>query len=233
MGSRVTQLTARKPERDRPNGQVPGEIKTRILAAALELFAERGFNATTTAEIARQAGVAEKTIFANFRSKDALFEKTLTPATVDLLIPDLTEVGADVFEEPNNLREFLDRLFRNRLAVVRKHPAKFKMIVQELLLRPERARRYLSNLDKGFHLSVEKVFRRLQRQGELRKMPMSQLHRVTVSAILGYAIPRILIWPDGKWDDEAEIAATVDILARGLSRSCGAEDPVRRRQRSR
>ena len=44
-----------------------------ILATASRLFAERGYSQTTTAEIAREAGVAEGTLYHHFGSKDGIF----------------------------------------------------------------------------------------------------------------------------------------------------------------
>ena len=43
------------------------------MRAALELVAEDGFSAATTAAIAKRAGVAEGTLYRHFESKDALF----------------------------------------------------------------------------------------------------------------------------------------------------------------
>jgi AcrR family transcriptional regulator len=43
-----------------------------LLQAALELFSEQGYDATTTAAIARRAGVSEMTLFRHFATKDAL-----------------------------------------------------------------------------------------------------------------------------------------------------------------
>jgi AcrR family transcriptional regulator len=52
-----------------------------ILATASRLFATRGYSRTTTAEIAREAGVAEGTLYHHFGSKDGvfltLFDKTM------------------------------------------------------------------------------------------------------------------------------------------------------------
>jgi AcrR family transcriptional regulator len=44
-----------------------------ILATASRLFASRGYSQTTTAEIAREAGVAEGTLYHHFGSKDGIF----------------------------------------------------------------------------------------------------------------------------------------------------------------
>jgi len=44
-----------------------------ILATASRLFARKGYSHTTTAEIAREAGVAEGTLYHHFGSKDGIF----------------------------------------------------------------------------------------------------------------------------------------------------------------
>lgn len=46
--------------------------REQIAATALRLFAERGFEAVTVAEVARTAGVTEKTVFNHFATKEDL-----------------------------------------------------------------------------------------------------------------------------------------------------------------
>lgn len=51
--------------------------KHQLLEAALEVFSRKGFDGTTTKEIAAAAGVTEAVIFRHFPSKQALYEAVL------------------------------------------------------------------------------------------------------------------------------------------------------------
>lgn len=53
----------------------------KILHAALELMAEKGYSLVTTKEIAQLAGVSEMTLFRHFGTKKALFEKVVSRFT--------------------------------------------------------------------------------------------------------------------------------------------------------
>lgn len=53
------------------------ETRQRILKAALALFGEKGYVATSTREIAEKAGVNHLTLFRHFGSKEALFRESV------------------------------------------------------------------------------------------------------------------------------------------------------------
>lgn len=65
-------------------------MRRRLLKAALELYRERGYDRTTTAEIAARAGVTERTFFRHFPDKrevlfdgEAAFHAALTIAIAE------------------------------------------------------------------------------------------------------------------------------------------------------
>ena len=54
------------------------DTRQRIIEAALDLFSENGFHATTTRKISKKANVNEVTLFRHFKNKKALFKEVLS-----------------------------------------------------------------------------------------------------------------------------------------------------------
>jgi AcrR family transcriptional regulator len=59
--------------------------RERVLAAALELFGERGYDATSIADIGDRAGIAKSLLYHYFGSKAKLYEAVLEAETRDAL----------------------------------------------------------------------------------------------------------------------------------------------------
>lgn len=70
---------ARRPRRS------SAEVRELILGAAAELFAEKGFAATTTREIAERAGVRETTMFRIYDSKEHVYDEAVLRPFTDFL----------------------------------------------------------------------------------------------------------------------------------------------------
>lgn len=75
-----------------PGGGVPlrgraggGSTRERLLAAASELFAERGYERATVRDIAARAGVNQALLFRHFGSKRALFGETMSRGGLERL----------------------------------------------------------------------------------------------------------------------------------------------------
>jgi AcrR family transcriptional regulator len=63
----------------------PSDTRDRILAAALELFAERGFHGTAVPDIARTAGVGAGSLYRHFEGKEALVNEVFRQCKRELL----------------------------------------------------------------------------------------------------------------------------------------------------
>ena len=138
---------------------------TEILAAALALFAERGFAATRLDDVALRAGVTKGTLYLYFSNKQELFEAVVRQA----LVPNLErgEALLDEADEPGAL--LLERLMRS-WAELALSPAGAipKIIISEAGNFPELARFYREEVvDRGIGL-IRRVLRLGIERGEFR-----------------------------------------------------------------
>jgi AcrR family transcriptional regulator len=69
------------------------DTETKILKAALHLFAQRGYSGTTTKDLAQSAGVAEGTLFRHFENKKAILVAVASQGWVEILTDLLTELS--------------------------------------------------------------------------------------------------------------------------------------------
>ncbi|GAA0608358.1 TetR/AcrR family transcriptional regulator [Streptomyces crystallinus] len=60
---------------DRPWGEVTPEAARRLLVAAVEAFAERGYHATTTRDIAGRAGMSPAALYIHYKTKEELLHR--------------------------------------------------------------------------------------------------------------------------------------------------------------
>jgi AcrR family transcriptional regulator len=67
--------------------------RSRILSSALRLFAAKGYDGTTTKDLAAAANVAEGTLFRYFPNKKAILIEVATVGWIDILTDLLTELS--------------------------------------------------------------------------------------------------------------------------------------------
>lgn len=92
-----------------PDGQDP--TRDRILQSALEIFADRGFKATTVRDICTHAGVNVASVNYHFRSKEALYKEVLVYSfkEADRKYPPAT-LMSDLLPAEERLRFFIRNL---------------------------------------------------------------------------------------------------------------------------
>lgn len=101
----------------------PADTRRKILDATLAIAATKGFEQTTTAEIARRAGVAEGSIYNYFRSKDDLLIHMVSEFAGSFL----SELAEHVFVEQDPVRK-LDRLIEYHIRFFTKEGNIFQVI---------------------------------------------------------------------------------------------------------
>jgi len=151
-------------ERVRRRARRPREQREReILAAAREVFAERGFAAASVAEIARRADVAEGTVYQCFASKRALLVHVLR-AFYEPLIAEV-EAGVRQIRGAGNRLRFL----------VARHLEAFtadrdlcRLVIRELRADPGPSGRAVRELNRRYTAPALEAIEAGIRDGELR-----------------------------------------------------------------
>ena len=107
------------------------ENRARILAAAHELFLDKGYGAATIADVAAAAGVAVETVYAAFRNKLTLLHRAWDVAVggdeQDVHLLDRPEMRA-VFDEPDLVARFARFAAVN--ATVMRRTARLRLAIQ-------------------------------------------------------------------------------------------------------
>ncbi|MGK7949993.1 MAG: TetR/AcrR family transcriptional regulator [Xenococcaceae cyanobacterium] len=86
-----SQRTFKETQSSSPVSEI--DTRTRILRSALRLFANRGYDGTTTKDLANAANVAEGTLFRHFANKKAILIEVATAGWVEILTDLLTELS--------------------------------------------------------------------------------------------------------------------------------------------
>jgi len=100
------------------------EKEQKILDSSLKLFVERGFHGTSTAEIAKTAGVATGTLFHYFKTKEELIDSLYIYTKESIL----EEVGND-FDDNKSFKENVKSLWLKFVCFGIKNPYKFNFIL--------------------------------------------------------------------------------------------------------
>lgn len=196
----------RKPARDR------------LIAAALELFAEKGFRSSTTKELAKRAGVTEKTLYAHFRSKDELFSEAIRPGLEGMMGSHVFAELAPLLTKTDSPEQRLIALAKNRLEFADSNSELMKLVFQELLIDPKFRRTFRDYFEANLLPGVRAFADGAIESGMMRDVTTDRAVRTFMSMVIGYIMLRHVLAPEHDWDDEDEAAAIADLFMNGVGK---------------
>jgi AcrR family transcriptional regulator len=109
------------------------ERRERIVEAAMEVFAERGYQEASMAEIARAAGITPAVIYDHFSSKAELQILLLEAQTDELIAFVGSAVGGELEDTATRMRVGVDAFF----TFVEEHPYAWRMLFRDPPTDPE------------------------------------------------------------------------------------------------
>jgi AcrR family transcriptional regulator len=153
-----------------------------ILEAGLKLFSEKGYNGSTTAEIARAAGVAEGTIFRHFTTKKELLIAVLEPKVLEGL------KQLDREHKEDTPTEFFRCFLRNRLQLIKENESLIRLMFAEAQYHIEvREALFKGILGQGISI-IRPRFEKGVKQGEFRDLPFMPTMRGFMGMVMFYGL---------------------------------------------
>jgi AcrR family transcriptional regulator len=162
----------------------PGEI----VAAALDVFVERGFAATTLADVARRAGVTKGTVYLYFESKEALFKAVVR----ETIVPVIAQGEALARSFTGSARELLEQLVREYWRLVGETPLAGipKLMMAEAATFPDLTRFYYEEVVTRGHRLMAGVIERGITNGEFRPVDVATAAKLAMSPLMHAVVAR-------------------------------------------
>ena len=190
-----------------------------ILDAATKIFAEKGYEGSRTSDIAKEANVAEGTIFRYFKTKKDLLVGLLMPLMIKffrpLMFKSMEKIMHNEKNEPINV--VLKKIMMDRMALVNKNKPLVKTIMIESIYHPELLEPLQKEIAPKLIPIVDKFFKENMEQGKLREVDPRLITRSVISLVAGFSILNSL-FPEvfTTKGDEKEMEQIVDLLINGI-----------------
>jgi AcrR family transcriptional regulator len=196
------------------NSPPPSEAqtRTRILDAAQRLFAAKGFDGTTTRDLAAAANVAEGTLFRHFANKKAILVEVATQGWIEILTDLLTE-----FSEMGSYKA-VAQVMRKRMWNMRKNADMMKVCFMEAQFHPDLRDRIQSEVIGKMTNVAEAFFQEAMDKGIYRQMDAKLVSKVFLGmfAVAGFSDSTIME-PDASPQQLQEMAeGLADIFLNGV-----------------
>jgi AcrR family transcriptional regulator len=165
-----------------------------IMAAAKEVFARKGFHATTIADIAKQAGLAYGLIYWYFESKDELFHALMAVEEEALRTHLAAALNSAGGEAP--FRALLETSARATFEFFEADKATVKLLFRDAYALGDRFEKHLGGIYERFIDNIENFIVAAQERSEVVAAP-PRMVAYTVAALVGQLAHRRLNTDDG------------------------------------
>ena len=211
-------LTLKDFEEEARKLMQPATEKERaIVAAAMDLIAKKGVDGATTAEIARRAGVTEKTLFRYFPSKKDLVRRVLLPPVLSGGLTRHWDELNELMRTPSvDFKAWYTLFTTRRLTSAARNPQFGATFLLELANNIELRNGVETVWRERIWGPMRDSLRTMQVEGKVRAdIDINSLARAIHCINLGYFLIRHALKPDPAWNDEYEIGQMADLLMHG------------------
>lgn len=181
-----------------------------ITEAAMAEFAERGYDATPMAAVAKRAGISKGLLYVYFDTKEALFKSVVrsfvTPKLQALQQAiDADSLGAEAFLRGPFL-DFARQLPKSRVPVL------IRLMIAEAHKHPDLARWYWENVVSHGIAALRTLIARGVENGEFRPSALDRFPHLLMSPVVFSVVWMLVFQPHQKLDTDTLIQSHIELL---------------------
>lgn len=180
------------------------------MVVATDMFVNRGYAGTTLLDIARQSGVATRTLYQHFGDKEAIFREVIFARNTAIVDPPAVESG-------DNLASALHKAARYSFDVALRARSieLMRLMIAESARFPDLMSKVANATFSRFKANVANVFRQLAENGIIPQGDHGQSAELFVDLLLGNRTVMIYFGWLSSPPSEEDIERKVDLFING------------------
>lgn len=196
-------------EQKMPNG------KKVVLLSGLNLFAQQGYDGTSTSQIADNAGVSQATIFKYFKTKQDLLLAILQPI-IENFFPRYRDDFLDQLNKFNSLPQVIRFMVVNRYQFLKENSDAFTILLSQFLTSETIRTLLFKIIGESVPLISKELLTKLKENGARPELDLITLFRTLFGQILIYFLQNRFI-PKLQSDEDKDLKLIADQIICAIS----------------
>lgn len=188
------------------------EKQKRVLQASLELFASQGFEATTSQQIAKRAGVSVGSVYHTFPTKQAILVAVLAPIFEGTMDTVANQFNDNTFGKGfESVEELVKVTIADRFYFADKNINVIRLMLGQMLVNSV----FVEDLKKFFEQQAKQLVLptivRLQAEQKIKNLPIEKILQILFYPLATYIGKRVLGINNMSLEEEIEFTTEITI----------------------
>lgn len=188
------------------------EKQKRVLQASLELFASQGFEATTSQQIAKRAGVSVGSVYHTFPTKQAILVAVLAPIFEGTIDTVANQFNDNTFGKGfESVEELIKVTIADRFYFADKNINVIRLMLGQMLVNSV----FVEDLKNFFEQQAKQLVLptivRLQAEQKIKNLPIEKILQILFYPLATYIGKRVLGINNMSLEEEIEFATEITI----------------------
>lgn len=188
------------------------EKQKKVLQASLELFASQGFEATTSQQIAKRAGVSVGSVYHTFPTKQAILVAVLAPIFEGTMDTVANQFNDNTFGKGfESVEELVKVTIADRFYFADKNINVIRLMLGQMLVNSV----FVEDLKKFFEQQAKQLVLptivRLQAEQKIKNLPIEKILQILFYPLATYIGKRVLGINNMSLEEEIEFATEITI----------------------